>query len=156
MSCHLGKCGGGICGGSKLPPKTLSSEQKSMLGIQLLSFVIINSIAIKVMPKVYSSSFALGFSNELFASFKKTRSFTLFSKVENRWSSSEFLNDCGGGCASLIGVISGLNVSKIQGFILGSAFYASHISHQATILCPATGFVAGQQAASLIAEKFIT
>ena len=151
MSCKVGNCGGSVP-----PPKTLSSEQKNMFGIQLLSFIIINSIAIKVMPKVYSSSFALGFANELFASFKQTHSFTLFSKVENRWSNSKFLNECGGGCASLIGVISGLNVSKIQGFILGSAFYASHISHQATILCPATGFVAGQQAASLIAEKFIT
>jgi hypothetical protein len=51
-------------------------------------------------------------------------------------------------------VISGINVSKTQGFLVGAAFYASHISHQATILVPVTAFVAGQKAVNTIHSAF--
>jgi len=68
--------------------------------------------------------------------------------------SKKFLSDCGGGCAALVGVISGINVSKTQGSLVGAAFYASHISHQATILVPVTAFVAGQKAVNTIHSAF--
>ncbi|NRA89818.1 MAG: hypothetical protein HRU43_01600 [Simkaniaceae bacterium] len=134
-TCHLG---------GHSPCEDLSKEQEKYMQIaQVGSFLIVNYLAAKAIPKLYAGAFALGAAHEYAAQNDYP---SLLGKCDDRWVSKKYLNDCGGGCAALIGVISGINVSKLQGFIVGAAFYASHISHQATILVPVTGFVAGQKA----------
>jgi hypothetical protein len=148
------KCGNSSpshSGGCKPCHKFTEKETQMMLYAQYGSFVVVNYLAIKAIPKLYVGAFALGATNE----FAAMHDFQLhFGKSEDRWGSKKFLSDCGGGCAALIGVISGINVSKTQGFLVGAAFYASHISHQATILVPVTAFVAGQKAVNTIHSAF--
>jgi len=148
MSCsHATSCHKGAC---KPCHGFTQSEKQAMRNAQYASFLIVNYLAITAIPKLYMGMFAFGAVHELAAKYEFK---TLFGQVEDRWGSDKLLDNCAGGCAALIGVISGINVSKVQGFIVGAAFYASHIHHQAHILVPVTAFVAGQKAANFVANR---